>query len=83
MKQLEEKYTSEINEFNAEWDNKLKTFQEDSKVQEAGLNEKHAREMQDLIANVEANNSKLIMKFSAQYLQITQAEDKLVKQDKY
>jgi hypothetical protein len=82
MKELEDKYTEEINDFNAGWDEKLKTFQEEAKVQEGTLSEKHQKEMQELLQNVEIIHSKLIMKFSPQYIQLAQSEEKLVKQDK-
>lgn len=82
MRQLEEKFNEEINEFNANWDNKLNTYKEEAKTQEDALREKHQKEMQDLLQQIEANNAKLIMKWSPQYIQLSAAEEKLVKQDK-
>ncbi|MFM7853204.1 MAG: hypothetical protein ACKO96_15090, partial [Flammeovirgaceae bacterium] len=82
MRQLEEKYTIEVSEFNEEWDNKLRAYQEEAKVQEAALKERQIREMQEMIQIVENSTNKLTMKFSPQYNQLTQAEERLVKQDK-
>lgn len=82
MKQLEEKYTIEVNEFNEEWDNKQRAYQEEAKVQEAALKERQIREMQEMIQIVENSTNKLTLKMSPQYNQLTQAEERLVKQDK-
>jgi hypothetical protein len=82
MRQLEEKYTIEVNEFNEEWDNKLRAYQEEAKVQEAALKERQIREMQEMIQIVENSTNKLTLKMSPQYNQLTQAEERLVKQDK-
>ena len=82
MKQLNDSCISEITEFNETWDNKLKEHQDKSIAQETALVEKHKIEKQELIQKEKAASSKILIKFSGKYIQLTQTEEKLVKENK-
>ena len=82
MKQLEEKYISEIKDLNERWDKKIKEFKENAKILEDMLNEKHLNDKHEYIQSLEIVSSKIIMKFSTEYIHLKNAEDNLVKQNK-
>lgn len=80
MKNLEDNYVTEVNEFNEEWDNRFMTFQEKARKHEEMLMEKHKTEMEELLDNL-AKLPRLV-KFSKEYLDLKQSETNLVKQQR-
>lgn len=81
MRNLEDNYNKELGDFNEEWDNKFMTLQEKARKMEEALMEKHKREMEELINNLDAKLPKQV-KFSKEYLDLKQSEMNLVKQER-
>jgi hypothetical protein len=81
MQNLEQTYQIEIEQFNAEWDSKFKELEDRSKTLEAGLNEKHQKEMDELYNFLEEKLPKNV-KYSRDYLELKTQEENLVKQQR-
>jgi hypothetical protein len=82
MENLELSYKREVDEYNAEWDSKFKEFEERSKALEESLNQKHAKETDELYSMLEQKLPKNV-KFSREYLELKNQEENLVKQQRF
>lgn len=82
VESLESAYKSELDDFNANWDQRFKEFEDKSKKDEDGLNQKHSKEMEELYAFLEQRLPKNV-KYSKNYLDLKSQEENLVKQQRF
>lgn len=82
VENLEQTYRQEVEEYNAEWDAKFRELEERSRIFEEQLNEKHAKEMEELYAFLEQKLPKNV-KFSREFLELKNQEMNLVKLQKF
>lgn len=82
MQILEENFNKELYELNSQWDQKFNQFELQAKTLETDINDKHTKEMEEYIVDLDKKISKVV-KFSREYLQLKQSEMLLAKQEKY
>ena len=80
IKLLEDKYNQEVEAINNEWNEKFSKFEEDTKVTEDNMNQRHNKELSELENLINSANKNI--KFSSQFLQYCISEESLVKQQK-
>ena len=80
IKLLEDKYNQEVEAINNEWNEKFSKFEEETKVTEDNMNQRHNKELSELENLINSANKNI--KFSSQFLQYCISEESLVKQQK-
>lgn len=82
IESLEQAYKAELDEFNLFWDDKFKKFEDKSKQEEVTLNQKQAREMDELYVYLEQKIPKNV-KFSKSYIDLKSQEEHMIKQQRF
>lgn len=80
-KSLEDNYNNDLMKLNEEFEKIFFNYTEQGKISEENLNNKHKREMDELIDQLEQKLPKTI-KFSKEYLDLKQSEANMVKQER-
>jgi hypothetical protein len=81
LKTLEDNYNNELMRINEEFEKIFQNYSEQGKAAEENLNNRHRREMEELVDQLEQKLPKTI-KFSKEYLDLKQSEANMVKQEK-
>lgn len=81
MKNLEENYNGELMRINEIFEEKAREFEENYRISEDNLNNKHKREMDELLEHLEQKLPRTI-KYSREYLDLKQSEANCVKQER-
>lgn len=81
LQSLEEHFNNQMNEFNIEWDSKIREFNEQVQRQELDMNTRHFNEVNELKKQFEEKTKGI--KFSRQFLDLKYQQINLVKQQLY
>ncbi len=81
MKELEEQFLKELNILNEFWQKEYDKFEHQLSPNEKDLEEKHVNELQELKKN-EENRLMKTFKYSKDYLDLKNAEQNLVRQER-
>ena len=71
IKLLEDKYNQEVEAINNEWNEKFSKFEEDTKVTEDNMNQRHNKELselENLINSANKNNSSVVRRIANQLM---------------
>lgn len=82
VESLEGSYKEEFEIFNKQWDENFEKFEEKSKKDEEIVNQRHAKEMNELYSFLEQKLPKQV-KYSKQYLDLKSQEENLVKLQRF
>lgn len=78
LENLENSYKRELENFNIYWDQQFNGLEEKSSILEKDMIDKHKKEMDDLMSNLEEKLPKN-KKFSKEYIELKNQEENLVK----